>query len=117
MIGKAGLDKPAPQEDVVKDKPEPKTPVEVAVVPVEVAPMPRLYFPPQPPAPRIRDVALHTNQGSLVHRYQETGIDTNEWKLIAILTPTDAAMLKKAIEKRVDDKKADDKKGSDAKID
>ncbi|MBA4188955.1 MAG: Flp pilus assembly protein CpaB [Planctomycetaceae bacterium] len=71
-----------------------KLPPKVEVTPeqaLEVAPFPHLYIPPAPPAPRIRDVAIHTTKGTIVHRYQETGIGTEEWKLIAILSPTEAA--------------------------
>lgn len=116
MIGKAEIEKPAPQDTAIESKPMPdptKPPVEVAV-----APMPHLYIEPLPPAPRFRDVALHSPQGTIVHRYQETGIDTNEWRLIAILTPYEAAgrpPTKTATP--TDPKKTDPKTPVDSKID
>lgn len=102
MIGAApikGGSNPPPA-DVVIEKP----PMPTATIPdvaIETAPWPHLYVAPEPPAPRVRDVALHTTRGTIVHRYQETGIGTEEWKLIAILTPMEATVpAPKAVDKK-----------------
>jgi Flp pilus assembly protein CpaB len=92
MIGAQAIrgDKNVPPPDVTIAKP----PVPVGPVPevaIEVAPWPHAYVPPKPPEPRTRDVGHHTNKGSIVYRYRETGVDTNEWKLVAILNSEDAS--------------------------
>ena len=86
-----GMNTPPPDVDIVKLPPKKVADPEVVI---EVAPLPHLYIPPVPPAPRVRDVALHTPQGTVVHRYQETGIGTEEWRLIAVLSPTEASRVK-----------------------
>ncbi|MFO0825760.1 MAG: Flp pilus assembly protein CpaB [Gemmataceae bacterium] len=79
-----------PKEVVIEDMPPP---------PLPIAPMPHVYKEPTPPKPRIRDVALHTNRGTIVHRYQETAFESNEWKLVAILTPMEAAATPETTDK------------------
>ena len=79
-----------PPETAIESKPAPSA-VPVPEVAIEIAPWPHAYVPPTPPEPRIRDVGHHTNKGSIVYRYRETGVDTNEWKLIAILTSEEAS--------------------------
>lgn len=92
MIGAQAVrgSKEAPPQDVAVGLPAPKV-GEAPPPPPEIAPWPHAYYPPKPPEPRVRDVALHTNRGTIVHRYQETGVGTEEWKLIAILTPMEAS--------------------------
>lgn len=113
MIGAQALrgDKNVPPPDVTIEKP----PMPVGPMPevaLELAPWPHAYVPPTPPEPRIRDVGHHTNKGSIVYRYRETGIDTNEWKLIAILT-TEEASASPAKNKDAKDKDAKDKDAKD----
>jgi Flp pilus assembly protein CpaB len=79
-----------PKEVVIEDMPPP---------PLPIAPLPHVYKEPTPPKPRTRDVALHTNRGTIVHRYQETAFESNEWKLIAILTPMEAAATPETTDK------------------
>ncbi|WP_439630492.1 Flp pilus assembly protein CpaB [Gemmata sp.] len=78
-----------PPEVTIDEKPVPMGPVQQQAV--EIAPWPHAFVPPTPPEPRTRDVGHHTNKGSIVYRYRETGVDTNEWKLIAVLSTEEAS--------------------------
>ncbi len=118
MIGAApikGIATAPPADTEIGNKPPPRT--DIPDVALEIAPWPHLYLPPEPPAPRVRDIALHTNRGTIVHRYQETGIGTEEWKLIAILTPMEAAVQSPKLgdKKPATDSKIEPK--TDSKID
>jgi hypothetical protein len=39
--------------------------------------------------PRTRDITLHTAQGTVTHRYEETATGTNDWKLSGVLPVTE----------------------------
>jgi pilus assembly protein CpaB len=90
MIGAQAIrGTPPPQDVTIEKQPMPVGPIQEQAL--ELAPWPHAYVPPTPPEPRTRDVGHHTNKGSIVYRYRETGVDTNEWKLIAILSTEEAS--------------------------
>lgn len=92
MIGAQAIKNSAqapPPDTEIKEKPAPMGPVQE--VALEPAPWPHVYVAPKPPEPRIRDVGHHTNKGSIVYRYKETGVDTDQWRLVAILSTEEAS--------------------------
>jgi Flp pilus assembly protein CpaB len=82
MVGIAP--KPAPREDFVPAKPG-ETPVKPAPEPVKVAKR------------KFHDVAIHSVSGTIINRYEE--VKPGQWRLVAVLTPEQAAQFDKAATK------------------
>jgi Flp pilus assembly protein CpaB len=92
-IGPQPLKATAPPEEFSLPKPGPKTDDGTGTTVVErteVAPMPREV---KPPAPRTKEVALHTTNGTIIHRYIEIRPFSEEWKLVATVKPGGAPAL------------------------
>jgi len=85
--------KPSPQDDKITGLPKPRPDPEVAIVPPTVA-VPEKKVEPKPAAKEFHDVAVHTASGTLVYRYLKN--DKGELKLIATLSPEEAAKPKEA---------------------
>jgi pilus assembly protein CpaB len=84
--------KPAPKPDPTLVGPvAPVTPPTTTTTPPKVTPTVPVV------AKRIRDVSVHTASGTMIHRYVEVRPD--EWKLMAVLSPEEAARAAAAAEK------------------
>lgn len=93
-IGPQPLKAVAPPEEFAVPKPAPVDEKKLVVEKTEVAPMPRMISP--PPA-RTREVALHTNKGTVVHRYIEVRPFSEEWRLVGVNEPGGAPVPPSAL--------------------